>query len=509
MFKSILYEDGKWYLANVVEKNNAAFEFKVFPSQAISDTPPETIYGNVFPSQAISDTPHSPWAAIGVDDCVIYAHCTCAVGLGEVCNHIGCLLLVSGTYKDVREMGRVRKQLLPTVRKPTNEENCDLIKKSAEMPGKPAAFFLLQDNCSEYLPPALKVKLPKPLTSMFQKDAIGLSLPELITKTYIGSHTDPSGLLLQNSDRFCIATFVSPSISLLKQICYPEAFQFTSEATSWGMKNECIAMTMFEAHIRKSGKHPGFQVTKTGMFISVVYPFLSSSPDRIFCSPALGCCTIEIKCPFNWRYITVKKGIEYPNASLCYDKEKKEYHMNKAHDYYYRVQLQMYTTGYRFAFFVVYTMVDLMYIEVPYDHCFMEEFAIPRATKYFQNIIMPEIISGYFYKNSFFHSSSVLHKNQYLPCYCQTNEPVIVLLVFCSNENCKLKMFHLKCIHDRSPSLKRITKSWSCDTCKKVTRSVREKEKRVRANNQDGENQTNVKSKRASTSRIPLRTVNK
>ncbi len=42
--------------------------------------------------------------------------------------------------------------------------------------------------------------------------------------------------------------------------------------------------------------------------------------------------------------------------------------MNKAHDYYYQVQLQMYTTGYRFAVFVVYTTVDLMYREVPYDH---------------------------------------------------------------------------------------------------------------------------------------------
>jgi hypothetical protein len=44
----------------------------------------------------------------------------------------------------------------------------------------------------------------------------------------------------------------------------------------------------------------------------------------------------------------------------------------------------MYTTGYRFAVFVVYTTVDLMYREVPYDHCFMEEIAIPRATEYFQ-----------------------------------------------------------------------------------------------------------------------------
>lgn len=87
-------------------------------------------------------------------------------------------------------------------------------------------------------------------------------------------------------------------------------------------------MKTFEAHMRKSGKHQGFQITKTGMFISVEYPLLSSSPDGIFSSPALGCGTIEIKRPFNWRFSTVKKGIEYPNPPLCFDEEKKEYQMN-------------------------------------------------------------------------------------------------------------------------------------------------------------------------------------
>ena len=167
-----------------------------------------------------------------------------------------------GTYKEVREMGRVRKQLLPAVRKPTNDENCDLMKKLAEMPGNPAAALLLEDNCSEYLPPALKVKLPKPLTSMFQKDAIGLSLPELITKSrelyqtihitkeqseaicaLTANQSSSKHWLTYRSFRITASKFrqvlhsnlVSPSISLLKQICYPEAFRFTNEATNYLM----------------------------------------------------------------------------------------------------------------------------------------------------------------------------------------------------------------------------------------------------------------------------------
>ena len=153
----------------------------------------------------------------------------------------------------------------------------------------------------------------------------------------------------------------------------------------------------------------GFKLPKAEYLFLMNILFLSSSPDGIFSSPAFGYGTIEIKCPFNWRFITVKQGIEYLNPPLRFDEENNEYHMNKGHDYYYQVQLQMYTTGYRFASFVVYTTIDLVYIEVAYDNCLMEKLAIPRSTEYFQ--------TGYCYKNSFYKNSfTVLHL-----FYIQTN----------------------------------------------------------------------------------------
>ncbi|XP_046459678.1 uncharacterized protein LOC124206083 [Daphnia pulex] len=77
-----------------VEKTKRAFKgLKAESKQAVNDgwlkqfmamclsSGVVLVKAKVTPSQAISETPHSPWAVIGVDGCVIYAHCTCAVGV--------------------------------------------------------------------------------------------------------------------------------------------------------------------------------------------------------------------------------------------------------------------------------------------------------------------------------------------------------------------------------------------------------------------------------------------
>ena len=43
-------------------------------------------------SQSISATPLKPWVAMKKGGCILVAHCTCMVGLGEACSHIAGLL---------------------------------------------------------------------------------------------------------------------------------------------------------------------------------------------------------------------------------------------------------------------------------------------------------------------------------------------------------------------------------------------------------------------------------
>lgn len=157
-------------------------------------------------------------------------------------------------------MGKKNKIELPSIPAPANADITTFMEKLAEMPGPPAVALLLEDNCEEYLPPILKVKLPKPLNVLFNQELVGRSLEELVyiskecydrgdisvfpeqveptnayTKDQSGNrfwYTVRSFRITASKFKQVVRTSVEhPSISLLKQICYLEAFQFSTEAT--------------------------------------------------------------------------------------------------------------------------------------------------------------------------------------------------------------------------------------------------------------------------------------
>ena len=61
-----------------------------------------------------------------------------------------------------------------------------------------------------------------------------------------------------------------PSQSLIKQICYPEAFKFTSKATCWGCEHEKTAQELYVKSM--SSCHENFQIRDSGLVISSDYP---------------------------------------------------------------------------------------------------------------------------------------------------------------------------------------------------------------------------------------------
>lgn len=155
-------------------------------------------------------------------------------------------------------MGAICKEKLPKVRVPTKEEISILLCKLTEMPGNPAGILLVTENSSNFIPAALKITLPKPIGSLFKIDLMGSTLSELIQKSNelysqisvtVEQQEAISSLTANQSDsknwfryrayRITASKFKSvlrtsidkPSLSLIKQICYPEAFQFANEAT--------------------------------------------------------------------------------------------------------------------------------------------------------------------------------------------------------------------------------------------------------------------------------------
>ena len=92
----------------------------------------------------------------------------------------------------------------------------------------------------------------------------------------------------------CNSDPAQPSQSLIKTICYPDVFNFSTAATRYGCKHEDVAIAEYEKQMKL--KHENFKVVKCGTFINKDFPFLQATPDFLCscdCGPGLG----EVKCP--------------------------------------------------------------------------------------------------------------------------------------------------------------------------------------------------------------------
>ena len=75
--------------------------------------------------------------------------------------------------------------------------------------------------------------------------------------------------------------FHTPSLSLLRSICYPECHKLHSEATEWGIKHEKITR---EAYLKKAKvSHSKLVVSDSGFVINPQFRHLGDSPDDYIC----------------------------------------------------------------------------------------------------------------------------------------------------------------------------------------------------------------------------------
>ena len=68
----------------------------------------------------------------------------------------------------------------------------------------------------------------------------------------------------------------NPAQSLIKQICYPQMYDFTSIQTSWGCTHEKAARDRYEKRMKET--HSAFQVTDSGLVINPQWPFIGATP---------------------------------------------------------------------------------------------------------------------------------------------------------------------------------------------------------------------------------------
>ena len=118
-----------------------------------------------------------------------------------------------------------------------------------------------------------------------------------------------------------------------------------------------------------------------------------------------------------------------------------------------------------FCDFILWTECDIHIERVLPDNNFWEN-VVAKATKFFFNGVLPEII-GKWYSRPLI-PTNVKHnqsgdENEGCWCYCQENIEGS-MLIGCDNNGCKIKWFHMKCLKlDVAPKGK-----WYCPTCMKT-----------------------------------------
>ena len=141
----------------------------------------------------------------------------------------------------------------------------------------------------------------------------------------------------------------NPSVSLIKAICYPEAFSFSSKATRLGQKQEKLALSRYENS--QSQHHESLKISASGLILNPKWPFLGASPNGIVnCS----CCSkgiLEIKCPYKHRGKSIMQATA--DKDFCLDAVGDHMALKRRLPHYYPVQAQLHVCDVDFCDFCV------------------------------------------------------------------------------------------------------------------------------------------------------------
>ncbi len=114
---------------------------------------------------------------------------------------------------------------------------------------------------------------------------------------------------------------------------------------------------------------------KCGLFVHPDFPFLGATPDGLFGDDSV----IEVKCPYTGRNSKIVPGKMFPFLA----QDGSAVVMKKSHKYYYQVMGQLAISKRKLCYFVVYTMIDFLVIEVNYEDEFFRAEMLPKLKSFY------------------------------------------------------------------------------------------------------------------------------
>ena len=244
------------------------------------------------------------------------------------------------------------------------------------------------------------------------------------SKCLAASHTDPS----------------QPSQSLVKAICYPDIFRFSTAATRCGCKHEDIAIAEYEKTMRKT--HANFVITKCGTIINKKYQFLHATPDFLCECDCCGQGCGEVKCLYCIDGVDFDSYVQ--KKSSCLQKNESCFQLKRDHDYYYQAQQQINTSGRGYLDFIVFAsdgQTSKFFLERLAPDMKHWETQIRKLETFWRICILPEIL-GRWYTRKMDLKAQLSPEEVATPGDCYCRETTSEAPITCANHTCKISRFH-------------------------------------------------------------------
>ena len=397
--------------------------------------------------------------------------------------------------------------------KPTNIEMEQLFADLNLCGTKPAILSLIPKYSDNYIPKLSLSTFPQPLTSLYQSNYMKLEYHDLlnvcenISLEFTGemAKSVESETRLQSKSKLwfkyqagrvtasrmkavCRTGITNPSQSLIKSICYPEAFSFTSKQTEWGCKHEKQAQEKYEKVTKPS--HSNLQISENGLFINPQWPFIGASPDGVI---TCECCTkgvLEIKCPYCHREESIKSAAANSN-NFCLVEQENSLYLDHSHAYFYQVQTQLFVCDVEYCDFCMCTFASdqdesTLHIERIYkDETFWDE-CLAKAKQFFMTCLLPELLGKWYTRptvpqrdnsqceraeqssnsdqSNNMDQLQQIQQNQGTFCYC--HGPDTGTMIGCDNKDCSIQWFHIKCLRIKESCIPK--GKWYCPDCQKL-----------------------------------------
>ena len=376
----------------------------------------------------------------------------------------------------------------PSVRmteSPSSPELKSLYQNLSKCGSKPVILSLVPEHADNFVPKARLSAFPEPLQSLSKPEYLKLGYTELltlcesttITVTQEMALADEEATREQSASRLWYTyrsgrvtaskmkqvCHTNPSMaaqSLIKSVCYPEAYRFTTKATKWGCTHEKAALEHYKALMQNN--HCDVSVNESGFVINSTWPHLGATPDGIVNCSCCGKGAVEIKCPFCPRKEDVEAVATKPGSCLLTADDGTLY-LDHTHQYYYQIQTQIFVCDVEYGDFCVCTFPTEATPSMHYERIYADkkfwESCVDTSTAFFKHFILPELLGKWYTRPSIaelttpadnINPSCTSSNSSILYCYCQKPEDGSDDMIGCDNETCPNQWYHLHCFFYQS-----------------------------------------------------------